>query len=303
MILGTIHRTARVFALVAAGALLVSSCGRLTRGSPAGDGGIAHPTGEHELILRVDTRGGFLPVEHALAQVPEFTLVGDGRVFGLGAQIEIYPPPALPPLFVRPVTEEAIQGILEAARRAGLFGPDRHYEDPFVADAATTTFTLVAEGRTHVVSAYALSFPEEEGSREGLPPEERRERERLASFRQMVLDLEAWLPVGSVGEEAPYTPDRMIVHVREGLPNADPDLASQEPVEWPLSIPLAEFAAARSEGSEFGCGTVEGEDLETLMPLFQRSNRLTPWRSGGEVYQLVLRPLLTDEDGCPSPAS
>ena len=43
-------------------------------------GGLAHPTGANEIVLRFDEAGGFVPVEWTAAHVPYFTLYGDGRV-------------------------------------------------------------------------------------------------------------------------------------------------------------------------------------------------------------------------------
>jgi hypothetical protein len=43
---------------------------------------------------------------------------------------------------------------------------------------------------------------------------------------------------------------------------------------------------------------VSGADLDTLWPLMQGANDLTPWSSGKAEYRLILRPLLPDEHGC-----
>jgi len=34
------------------------------------------------------------------------------------------------------------------------------------------------------------------------------------------------------------------------------------------------------------------------MPLAEKANELTPWRSDGAEFQLFFRPLLPDESGC-----
>ncbi|MBU2602872.1 MAG: hypothetical protein KKA32_12030 [Actinobacteria bacterium] len=38
-----------------------------------------------------------------------------------------------------------------------------------------------------------------------------------------------------------------------------------------------------------------GADLETLRPLLVQADTLTLWKSGAEVYSLLLRPLLPEE--------
>jgi hypothetical protein len=78
---------------------------------------------------------------------------------------------------------------------------------------------------------------------------------------------------------------------------SDPTLA-QEPIDWPLTEPLATFGRPVPDQPALRCGTVSGDDLHTLRPLFEQSNELTPWRSDGTSYTLILRPLLPDESGC-----
>ena len=140
-------------------ALAASACAGLRTEDPgSGSDQISHPTGSDAVVLRVDMGGGFVPFEWTLRRIPSFSLFGDGSLLTEGPQIEIYPGPALPSVQVAHVSEEGIQAILQAARTAGLFGPDAHYDYPCVADANTTTFTVVADGSTHVISAYALEM-------------------------------------------------------------------------------------------------------------------------------------------------
>jgi hypothetical protein len=275
--------------------ILVASVGTACAGLGAGaaGGGIDHPTGSDDLILRVHVGGGFVPIEYSLREIPFFSLYGDGRMVTVGPQIEIYPGPALPNLQVTGISEEGIQAILEAARDAGLFGPDTRYDHPGIADASTTTFTIVAEGRRHVISAYALGFDEPSGL---IPADELEARRALFDFQSKLGDLRSWLPEGSVGEEGPFTFDELRIFVREGAPRSDEGL-DQQPKDWPLGTPLSEFGAI-DQDLDLRCGSVAGQDLATLLPAAQESNELTPWRSDGLSYQLVLRPLLPDESGC-----
>ena len=164
-----------------------------------------------------------------------------------------------------------------------------------MADAPTTMFTFVEGGRTHVISVYALDVG-------GAPiadaggSDEAQARRALSEFRSKLFDLERWLPAGSVGPESTLEPDAIRVYVQEPA-TSDPTLA-QEPIDWPLAEPLATFGRPVPDQPALRCGTVSGDDLDTLRPLFEQSNELTPWRSDGTSYTLILRPLLPDESGC-----
>lgn len=269
--------------------LLAVGCGRLT---DAGDGGgIEHPTGPNELVLRMDIGGGFVPVEYALAQFPQWSLFGDGRLITEGPQIEIYPGPALPSLQVQTLTEDGVQAILEAAGEAGLIGPNRSYDYPCIADAPTTTFTLYAGGTKHVVSAYALGLSE--GACQGADTEA---RAKLAAFQAKLTDLASWLPTGSVGDQGQFEFDEMRVLVQPYSASPEPGLGPN-PIAWPLEH-LSVFGRPSATFSDFRCGVVSGADFAELLPEAQRANELTPWGSDGERYGLIFRPLLPDEHTC-----
>ncbi|MGH2573524.1 MAG: hypothetical protein ACRDGU_08615 [Actinomycetota bacterium] len=285
-------------ALVPLLTVLAGACAGLATGR--GADGIDHPTDPGRLVLRVEQGGGFVPVEYALRDVPIFSLYGDGLIVTTGPQIAIYPGPALPNLVATRISDAGIQAILRAARDAGLLGRDRHYDNPGIADAATTTFAVVAEGRRHVVSAYALGVDEPPGL---IPEDEREARRKLSEFQARLSDLRRWLPEGSVGEERPFEFDELRIFVRQGAQAPQDEGLEQPEMKWPLQDGLAGFGLEVLD-LEFRCGSMEGASLETLLPLVQNANELTPWRDGGELYSLIFRPLLPDESGCegiPSP--
>jgi hypothetical protein len=75
-------------------ALVLFACGGLNDdGGGAGSGAISHPTGAEDLVLRVETSGGFVPMEYNVTRLPSWSLYGDGRIV-TEDQIEIYPQPA-----------------------------------------------------------------------------------------------------------------------------------------------------------------------------------------------------------------
>lgn len=279
-------------------ALLGAACARVSGGNGGDDPspqGIDHPTGADQIILEIDSCCGFTPIEYQLKVMPSFALLGDGRIVVQGAQIEIYPGPALPALASRTVTEEGIQAILEAAREAGLFGPDHHYDTMNVTDAPTTTFTLVADGERHVISAYALDMTYDDAS---MPKNERTARAALVEFNQKLGDLASWLPDGALGEEAMYEIPGLRVFVT-GEPRMEPDVP-QAPMDWPLDEALEEFGDPVENHSTIRCGAVTEDGLAMLLPKAREANELTPWSSGGQAFGLVLRPMLPHESGCPA---
>jgi hypothetical protein len=276
-------------AVLALLALLTAACGRL---NDSGAGDIEHPTGADELVLRVDVGGGFVAPGYSIRQIPSWSLFGDGHVITQGPQIEIYPGAALPSLLVTPISEEGVQAILEAARAAGLIGADADHPYPCIADAATTTFTLVADGRTHVVTAYALG--QDQAPCQGADV---RARAELADFQAKLGDLRSWLPQGSVGQDRSYEATELRIYVQPYEAVGDPSLT--EPASaWPLQAPLATFGDPSNGLPNARCGVVRGADATRLLPVAREANELTPWTSEGDEFALIFRPLLPDEHAC-----
>ena len=273
-----------VAAFLVGAVLLGTACARVS----ASRQGIDHPTGPHDLILRIDLQGGFIAPQAQLRRVPLLSLSGDGRLVVPGPQIEIYPGPALPNLQVMTISDAGIQAILSAARTAGLLGPNLTYSDQRIADAPTTVFTVVAAGARHVVSVYALG----DGQRTSGAVE------KLAAFQAKMTDLPSWLPAGSLGPEHAFRTDELRVYV---FPYQRQDDLIQPVKDWPGGS----FAGFRrlADVSYLRCGTVAGSALPAVLSAAQRANELTPWRADGRLWSLVFRPLLPDESGCTSPSN
>jgi len=263
--------------------------------SPSGPA-IAHPTGADQLILRVELVGGFVAPETTFARTPSFSLMGDGTTVEPGAQTEIYPGQALPPLIARSITEDGIQAILGAAIDAGL---DRvvtvgDLGAVGVSDMPTTAFTLAANGETHRVEAYALGMSGEERP-QGMSQDTWAARQALSSFEERLGRLPAWLPEGSIGADARYDAPAAALLVREY--QGDPGL-TEEPIAWPLATGLAGFGSADPSGMDGRCGTITGTNWEALRPAAHGANTLSPWTSDGRRYAITFRPLLPDQRGC-----
>jgi hypothetical protein len=261
---------------------------------------IEHPTGKDALVLRITIDGGFVPPNVTLTTLPVLSIYGDGRVIVQGPQLMIYPGPAMPNLQVRNITEEGLQKVLAAAVEAGLLGPDAHYDDGgMIADAATTTFYLNAGGRLHTISAYALS--EQENAGPNLSKEDAAARELLREFFNKVTDLPSLAGADELTAEQAYEPHAVRLFISDQPPYVDESNPEQDAIEWPLETPLAEIGQPIGENNPLGldCALIEGADLDTLLPLLEKANPLTPWTSEGKTYSLFVRPLLPDEAGCP----
>jgi hypothetical protein len=118
-----------------------------------------------------------------------------------------------------------------------------------------------------------------------------------------MMNLEKTLPAGAIDAAQPWDPTGLRLFVTEGDPSTGGP--AQDPIAWPLSQPLAEFGQEFAKNGQPGfgtkCGTVEGDDLATLLPDVQKATQITPWTSDGKTYGITFRPLLPDESGCPSP--
>src|SRR6266545_3576031 len=182
-------------------ALLIASCSAGASGSPSGSPAETRnpPRGAGELVLRYETVGGFAPQEFFLSRYPTISVYGDGTVITEGPQIAIYPGPALPNLIATKITAAGLQRLLALAADAGLLGPDAQYDAIGIADAGTATFTVVADGTRHTISAYALNESEDRG----LNPAVAAQRVRLRTFVTRLGDLGRSLGQEQVGAEAP----------------------------------------------------------------------------------------------------
>lgn len=288
-------------ALVALIALVAAACTAAGTGptsSPsasAAPNGIVYPTGARDLVLRLRYVGGFMAPAAHLISLPAVSVYGDGTVIVPGPQIAIYPGPALPNLQRATISAAGMQILLEAARTAGLLGPDAHYDLGGIMDASTAEFTVKADGQIHTVSAYALM--EGGGSPEGTDPDVAAARAKLALFQGQLTGLEALLDA-EIGPWSEYEADALQLLVSSGAPDDGQGLA-QQPIDWPLSTSLAGFGSslpALMQGQR--CGVVSGSDIDDLMPLLKAANALTPWTDEGASFGIAVRPLLPAEEGC-----
>jgi hypothetical protein len=258
-------------------------------------GGIDHSTARDDVLVRIAFEGGFTPLEWTYTNFPNFSLLGDGTLLVPGAQIELYPGPALPAISSRQVDEAGIQAILEEALDAMSKIPGDLNDLGFmgIADAPTTVITVSAGGVDRTIRAYALA--ELRDRPEGMPEQEYRARARLQELVTRLGTLEIWLPNGSLGPETDYESSAARLFV--GAYRKVDDLP-QEPAAWPLEGTLASFGDAADDSGLYRCGVVEGTDWAAVREAASRANELTPWTDGETRSTILFRPLLPNETGC-----
>jgi len=142
------------------------------------------------------------------------------------------------------VTSAEIQTILAAADADGLLGPDASYDATGIMDAGTSVFTTVVGGKTHRISAYALS---ESGTTSDAAAAAA--RKKLQDFQDKITDLSTFLG-RTVSDAEAYAPTEMRVLIGPE-PAADPNFPNPQLVTWPLTM-RSEVRPAHQAAAEFG---------------------------------------------------
>jgi hypothetical protein len=136
--------------------------------SHAGDG-IGHSIGPSDIVLRAETRGGFIGLETVMSRVPEFTLYGDGRALLLPAEANevagggLNPGAAggdavaIPTLREARLSEDEVQALLRFALVDGRLGTARDAYMGGNMDAPSTVFELHADGADRTVLVTGLT--------------------------------------------------------------------------------------------------------------------------------------------------
>jgi hypothetical protein len=272
---------------------LLMSCADAPADPGAGDG-IDHSNDGHDVLVRVAFEGGFVAPEWTYRSLPSFSLYGDGTLVMPGAQIELYPGPALPAISTRTVTEDGIQATLEEVLRSIDGVPDDMLDMGSVglADVPTTVITINAGDIDRTIKVYGLSELTERP--QNMSDEEYRARGRLQELVTKLGGLGTWLPGGSLGTETSYEGSGARLFVSD---YRKVDLP-QEPITWPLQEDLDRFGDDAIGSETYRCGIVEGAEWIALRESATQANELTPWMGSGARFSILFRPLLPDESAC-----
>ena len=244
---------------------------------------ISYPTGADEPVVRLTTGGGLVPEGADFRTPPDLLVTGDGTVFRPGAQIEIYPPPLLPPITTAALDPAGVEAVLSAAKTAGLLAaPPSYAPGPGaaqVADAPATTLEIHANGQTYTHRAEALGF---QASGEESTPQ----RGALDRFVTLLKDLPT-MAAGHLGPEEVYTPERFGVIARPATPEElapTSDGITPEVVAWPEAAPPL---AGMTQCTEVPAAAV-GDT-------FAKANTLTHFSQADATYAVFVRVLLPGE--------
>lgn len=246
-------------------------------------------TGADKLLLRLSIDGGFVAPGFLLTRMPIVALYGDGRVIVGGPTVEIYPGPLLPNLRQLHVTPAEIQRILAAADADGLLGPDASYMATNIADAGTSTFTTIVDGKTHSIGAYALS---EAGTIDDAAVTAA--RAKLLDFSRKFTDLSKFLGRTLSDAEA-YVPTEMRLFVGPVLGD-DPNFPNPQVVTWPLIVDPESGQKTTNPG--LTCFAISGADLTAFLKAATGANVLTIWSAPSGRFSVSVRPLYPEESGC-----
>ena len=275
--------------------LLTAACTSADASGSPGATPVPHynvATGSDQLVLRITSGGGLVPMNVLLTQTPWFALYGDGRIVVRGPATESYPGPLLPNLRQIQVTPAEIQKILSAADQAGLLGPDASFNATDIFDASSTSFTTIVDGKTHSIGAYALGY---EGATMDAAMIEA--RKRLSGFEDKAGDMPTFLG-REVSDAGAYDATSMRLFTSP-TDLSDPASLTHQVVAWPLSVDPG-TAGEATKLPQTRCLVVTGSDLEAFLTVARKANTLTIWTYGAGRYSVSVRPLYPDETGCPA---
>jgi hypothetical protein len=237
------------------------------------------------MVIELSIGGGLAPAAVRVSDsLPRVWIGGDGRY--LRQTMDGAPNPALPTLEERRIPHDALAGLLDQARGAGLLEDNRDYGKPLIADAMVTRVVIVTGGSRHEVLVSALGYPNASLDAAAVAA-----RAKLSQFVDVLQHPER---IAGVSGPEPYAPNELAVFVL-GTAGAT---AQNAPATWPLGD-LGEAGAPTDwpVGSA-RCLVVTGGDVNSVANVAAGKDRFTPWRSGNGLWDIALRPLLPDEHNC-----
>ena len=287
-------RLARPAALLAVAAVAVACAGSAGAAGPTPS---PKPVDPDKVIFRVSWEGGFVTPDMLLGRLPVVAVYADGRVITQGPVLAIYPGPFMPNLQERTLSESGMGRLIELARDKDLL-KDAHYDFPGIADATDTVLEIDLDGERYRVSAYALTEAGLEGEIAPAIEIPLADVERRAALREFIDALLTIPETDYVDQPHAYEFEALRLYVKPaGIVENSEFPGEQPPIAWPLDD-LATAGTAIDNPSVDRCLVLEGDDLETVLPLLQGANQLSVFESEGVLYSLIPQPLYPGESGC-----
>lgn len=269
-------------ALPLASAILVASAAGASAQSPSSipAGSIDHPTGPLDIVLSMETGGGFVPFGYFMTQAPTFVLHGDGSV--------IFRPSVTPdgqdfaPFVKAQLSTEQVDALLTYALSVGrLADADTDYMDMTITDAPTTVFTVHAGGIDKAVSVYALGLTEHSGPDAAF-------YDAFGDLATLLGTFEEQVAKGNVVSAEVYQPTTYRGTLSPG------DLTAEGIIDWPWTdLSLDDFEPL-ADNPSFYLGALTPEQLGVVTTVPSGGGLGIPVRSpdGSTAFFLQWRPLL-----------
>jgi hypothetical protein len=242
--------------------------------------GIQHPTGATDVILRMESGGGFVPIDFLATNAPSFTLYGDGTVVFKNSAAAPPEPVGgvnrIVPFQIVRLNEEGIQALLAEALGPGALAVATGPYIGLGADIPTTTFTISADGGTKDVSVSGF-----------LPDMHPKDAVIIAALGRLAERLDGFADV--VINEQPYTPS-----AHRGVVMSV-DQAFGPVIDWPWAdIAPADFLSGENEF--FLTRAMTPAEVAVLgIPGAEGGFMGLTLKRDGKLYSFALRPLLPDE--------
>jgi len=245
---------------------------------------IDHPTGPTDIVLSMETGGGFVAYGYFITQAPTFVLYGDSTA--------IFRPstdPAgtgMPPFVQVTLSPEQVDALLTYALTVGnLAEADTEYMEMMVSDAPTTVFTVNAGGVDKSVSVYALDMGIHTGPDAAM----------YAGFQELAALLstfEVQVEKGQVLTAELYQPETYRAVLSESTLD-QPGL-----IAWPWPDLTLDDFQPMPENPSFRLGALTPEQMAQVTAVPSGGGFGVPILSpdGSAAFLLAYRPLLPGED-------
>lgn len=238
-----------------------------------------------DMVIELSVGGGLAPPAVRVSDsLPRVWIGGDGRYLRQSA--EGAAAAALPTLEERRISQDALAGLVEQARSAGLLAENPDYGTPLITDAMVTRVVIVSGGARHEVLVSALGYPNP-----GLDDTAMAARAKLSHFVDALQHPER---IAGTGAPETYQPKEIAVFVLEATDSS----ADKDPATWPLGDLSTAGDPTDWPAGSARCLVVSGGEVTAVADAAAGAGRFTPWQSGNGLWDIGLRPLLPDEHSC-----